>query len=514
MKANQTTSNIASGNLKRALRNRELLWAAFALVMLLFTTIVSAAPAKKGLSLSDYLEQVGEKNQSYLAAQQSAKAAKLTAGEATLIYKPVLDADGRMTADGFHNPFEENKDALNSRSASIGVSEQTKFGLNGKLSYVYSYYYAPFTLGQRFDPATLGYQTFQQVPAGSATWADGHAKLDLSLALWRNFWGSETRAQSELAESSALAKVYSQSFATKAVLLEAESSYWRLALARELVAMQKDAVDRAQKIQDWTSRRVNLQLTDRSEALAASTNLQARRLDLRNAQDDERAAAQAFNSARGVLSDTVTERLTDLGAELVARMSAPERSLHREDLKASEYQARASAAAAKISREKNKPTFELYASKPLTGIEAIQSGMQAYVAPTDRPSTTVGVRMSMPLDVMTESKVREGYAAEALAADWTYQRKVFDEELDWINLSAKFREAKDRFKLYADLEKTQKEKLEFERERQQRGRSTLNQVLLFESDLQLAQLGRIRTLTELLTLNAQMKLYGVSYESR
>jgi outer membrane protein TolC len=443
------------------------------------------------LSLSDYLTQVSEKHLGFKAADQTAKAAKKYAGEGSLLFEPNVFANASETADARNNPTTTG-DYSRIQNYSLGVSEQTNFGLTGKVSYN----------GLAMDLPGL--------PSYNAN----YGAVELSQSLLRNWGGQEARAQSELIETSALAKSFGQSYQTKAILLEAESLYWRLALAREMVQMQKDAVDRAQKIYDWTNRRVRLQLADRAENLQASTNLQARKIDLQSASDDERAAAQAFNASRGTASDQVAERLTDLNPEVIGSMSVPARASQRDDVKAAEYQAKANAASALLSREKDKPTLEVFGSTLLNDPSAPPAQLAAAIPPTSRPGTTLGLRLNAPLDLGTTSKAREGYAAEARAADWTYQRKTFEEERDWQDLTAKFRESKSRLKLYSDLERTQKEKLDYERDRQQRGRSTLQQVLLFENDFEIAQLGRIRTLADLLTLNAQMKLYGVSNESR
>lgn len=446
------------------------------------------APA---LTLRDYLEQVSTKHLGLKAAGQTAEAARLYSGEWKTLYAPTLVGNGQRTSEGPSNPLSPG-DRFNTSGYSLGVSQQTNFGLSGKLSYNYS----------SIDfPNMLGYNT-------------GYGQLDLSQSLLRNFGGAEVRAQADLAEATAMAKSFTQSYVSKSLTLEAEAAYWRLALARELVQMQKDAVDRAEKIAAWTNRRARLQLTDRAESLQASTNLQARRLDFKNAQDDERTAAQAFNASRGLLNDRVEERLVDLTPDLIARLRVPDRHDRRDDVKAAEYSARASAANSNLSREKDKPTFEVFGSSILTEPKAPTAQQSAVLPASSRPASVIGLRLTAPLNVSTLKRAREGHAAEAQAAEWTYQRKVFEEDRDWQDLSAKFRESKERFKLYSDLERTQKEKLDYERDRQQRGRSTLQQVLLFETDFEAAQLGRIRTLADLLTLNAQMKLYGVSYESR
>ena len=447
------------------------------------------APA---LTLGEFLGQVSDKHTGLKSAELTAKGAKLYSEEGSLVFKPVFTADGTVLSDQRSNPLSAN-DRLVTRNYNAGLKQQSRFGLGAQVNY------------KRMEMESPSF------PAYKADWV----QLDLSQSLLRNFGGRESRAQAEAIEAGALAKSYSQSYVSKNVLLEAETIYWRLALAREMVAMQKDAVERAQRISDWTNRRVNLQLADRAELLQASTNLQARKLELRTAEDDERAAAQAFNSSRGVVSNVVKESLVEFNRQLIEAMKIPERTQKRDDVKAAEFQAKATAANAVLSREKDKPTLELFGSVPLTEPSTSPAPQIASMIPiTSRPNTMIGVRATVPLDLSTLKKAREGWAAEAQGADWAYQRKAFEEERDWQDLTAKFTQTKERVKLYVELEKVQREKLNYERDRQQRGRSTLQQVLLYETDYQVAQLGLIRTLADLLQLGAQMKLYGVSYESR
>ncbi len=456
-----------------------------------------ATDARTPFTLSEYLGQVSDKHLGYKASDQTAKAAKLQAGEGSLVFKPNLFGNAVHQTYNRDNPFSTGDYTL-IRTYSLGVAQQTPIGLTGRVTY-----------------NQFGLDAPSPVPGGPGLgYSAGWAQLELSASLMRNFNGEEFKAQRDAAESGAMAKSFQNSFLTKNVLLEAESIYWRLVLAREMVKVQKDAVDRAQRISEWTNRRVRLQLADRAENLQASTNLQARKLDLKSAEDEERAARQAFNSSRGVLGDTVPENLAELGPELIASMTVPERTTKRDDVRAAEFQARAASASARLSRERNKPTLELFGATPLTTPDDPPATIASTLPASARAATQIGIRLQAPLDFGTVAKVREGYDAEAQAADWSFQRKVFEEERDWEDLTAKFRQGKDRLQLYTDLEKTQREKLDYERERQQRGRSTLQQVILFENDYELAQLGRIRTLAEVLTLNAQMKLYGVSYESR
>lgn len=457
-------------------------------------TAKDKAPEGPRLALEDYLKQVAEKHTGYKAADMTAKGARLTAQEGTLLFRPNLFGQAGAATSGQSNPFSDTEQ-FQSKSYSLGLSQNTDIGLTAKV-----------TANRNEFALNAGALSGRY----EATWT----QLELTQSLWRNWAGRELDATADAMEYGALANAYAQSHASKALLLEAEAAYWRLALAREIVKVQKDALDRAQRSSDWASRRARMQLADRAEALQASTASQARRLELRQAEDEATAAAQAFNASRGLNSTDVPEVLAEITPKLSDSLEVPTRSTRRDDVRAAEYQAKAGAANAQIARERNKPTVELFAAVPLSEPEEPTGAFASVIPQSARVSTTVGVRANIPLDFARTSRVREGYDAQATAAEYTFSRKSFEEERDWNDLVNKFTQAKQRLKLYEDLEKQQRDKLLYERDRQSRGRSTLQAVLIYEGDYQLAQLGRIRTLAELLTLNAQMKLYGVSYESR
>ncbi len=451
-------------------------------------------PTGSRLTLQDYLSQVATKHSGYKAAYLTSKGAKLTSQEAKLLFRPTLFGNAGASVAGQANPFSD-AEQFTSKTFSLGIGQSTDVGLSAKLT------------ANRSEFAL-------NAGALSGKYEANWTQLELTQSIWRNWAGREIDAQSEAMEYSALANAFAQSHAGKALMLEAEAAYWRLALSREVVLVQRDALERAQRSSVWADRRARMQLADRAEALQTSTALQARRLELKAAEDEASAAAQAFNSSRGLNSNDVDENLVEITPTLTDSLQVPERTSKRDDVKSAELTAKAGAANAQIARERNKPTVELYAALPLTEPEDPTGAFATVIPQTSRVSTTVGVRATIPLDFATTSRVREGYDAQATASTHVFERKAFEEERDWTDLVNKFTQAKQRLKLYEELEKQQREKLLYERDRQSRGRSTLQAVLIYEGDYQISQLGRIRTLAELLTLNAQMKLYGVSYESR
>ena len=458
-------------------------------------------PPKTVLDVTDFLNQVKQGNDAYKAAEATRKAAESYSHEAGLALSPMLFANAQQGSDGKPSPFASFSNfgagfaykTIDTNVYALGVSKQFAMGLKTSLSYT----------ATDMHYVGLGSQFFEASP-----------KIEATLPLWRNFWGRETRHAIEEGRIGSLAKAEGQDALAKGVMAEAEGAYWKLALAREALKVSQDSVERARALFDWTNRRVRLALSDRSEHLQSTAQLKARELDLRTAQDNERSARLAFNSARGISSDKVPETLEVMNAALVEKWETPNRTQTRPDIEAARLQAEAAEASARAAGERSKPTLELFGSYAFNSPQrATQSDALSDSWNRDHPTSLYGVRLNMPLDLSSSKRAQEGWAAEANASRTLIARKVFEQERDWQDVVARFQLAREKIRLYEDLETAQRENLDHERSRQKSGRSTVAQVILFEADYEQTQFARIGALAEVLGLNAQMKLYGVAYEA-
>jgi outer membrane protein TolC len=294
------------------------------------------------------------------------------------------------------------------------------------------------------------------------------------------------------------------------ILAQAESVYWRLVLARDSVRVAKDTLERQLKLRDWNANRVKMQLADRSDYLQSEAVVEARRLELRGAEDEERAAARAFNSLRSLDSDEVPEKLQSLVGTELDRLSPPARAQFREDVLAAEQQARLQEASAEIGRERNKPQLDFYAALSTNGRDVVQGSAINESFTLQRQNNTVGLRFVAPLNFGATSDAREGYARERQAASTNLERRRFEQEREWQDLSRRFEDAKARLKLARTYESAQREKLNHERDRQRRGRTTTFQVLMFEQDYSMAQLAHLQAQAQLLQILTQMKTFSPS----
>jgi outer membrane protein TolC len=462
------------------------LYPLFVLAAVGFAAACSALAAEPApaLTMDAYLSQVDSRSRDLQAAREASEGASLRSSESKLVTSPLFSAEAQWINDQKTNSlFPAAYREVNSKLYSIGLSQQTSFGLKGKLSYTLTNY--------------------EYVGNQPPFW-EGLPRLELSQSLLRNGFGSETRAQMELLEAGALATKYSESYRAKAIRAEAEGAYVRLATARELRDVLTRSLQRADQILGWNNRRFRMNLGESSDLYQAQANLESVKLQLQQAIDSERTASRDFNRLRNVDADEVPETV-----DLPEQASVPQlaRGQYRDDVRAAIENTRVAAANAALGGERNRSELEIFGSYALNSRESSAKRAIDESIGSDIPTRAIGVRFQTPLAFGTKSDVSKGYAKEKIAAETLRDQKVFEQDIEWKNLVLKLDEAKKRYEISKRLVDVQRKKAETERTRLQRGRTTTYQTLLFDQDLNLAEAGRIQTKGEILQILAQMRTY-------
>ncbi|MEY4630812.1 MAG: hypothetical protein RIQ81_932 [Pseudomonadota bacterium] len=468
----------------------------FLVTTLLFTGSLTTAQvfAAGPLSLDAYLEQVRTGNKAAQAADDLSQAGALKASERSVILSPTLYAtwmqsrDQKPTSNPAFMGTETNVDSL-----SWGIQQVTPFGLAGKAGISTNHIMIEGASPQ-FVPLADYYETRPQI--------------ELSQSLWKNGFGRETRAQLDLVEGQALLTKHTEKLKGKLLMAEAEGTYWRLSLAREALAAQKESYSRAIKMRDWSAGRVKLSLADRADLLQSEAAVKGRELEMQAAIDEEQSAARQFNSLRGIASDKVDDSLTRLTAEAIDKMPDPVRSGPREDVLAARQAEKLARSAADLARDKYAPQVDLFALIAGNGRDADDGKSSKDGLAIKHPTRQYGVKINVPLGVPAVMDQRRGAEMEARASQLTRERKEFDEEREWASLKDALDDSRKRLDLATKMEAVQKEKYEHEKGRQSKGRSTLFQVLMFEQDYAASQLNRIRMKADYMRIVAQMKTFS------
>lgn len=466
--------------------------------MLAVQTGASAAAAP--LLLSEYLEQTKTNHKGYRAAAQASQGAAERSREAGLVTLPQFTAEGQIYSDARPQLNSFGPAQTDASGIKLGLAQQFGFGVQTRLGY--QLMHTQLTLQPGTSPAFFSYTDYY----------DAIPSLDVSVPLWKGIGGSETRAAQTLARASALATHYGQAFAARMTLFEAELAYWRLAAARAVVSVQRKTLERTQYLEKWASQRVDLHLGDTSDLLQAKAASSFRELELKSALDEERAASQSFNSLRGI---DPSDPIGTLAALETGRSDIPDEwkklgapPADRADLLASRETERLQTAQSTQAIERNRPQIDIFGQLQLNGRGADQATAISKGWDFDHKTSVVGVKLVSTLDFWSRSAAKNGAIEEREAAGLAYDRKRFEQQQEFIDLRNRLAEAQSRLKLAEALERIQVQKLDRERDKLQRGRSTTFQLIQFETDSASAQLGKIRSRFDVLRLAAQLDTFS------
>ncbi len=448
------------------------------------------------ISIKDYIDQVESKSPGYDSSKKNVDGAVDTAIEGEFPTSPTFFMQYNDLTDKKLpvNPLAGGTLTLND-AFTTGVQEQFGFGLNAKLSY------------NLVNNQTNGLPAsfFQN---GQLIYTNVITELDLSQSLWRNFLGKETKATADIAQASALTTFYAEKFKIKQLIAQAESTYYRLAVAREAVKLANDVLDRAKKILDWTSKRVTVHLMDKADVLQAKAAYQARQLDLKNQKDEERAARLAFNSLRNSVSETVEDDLAEISENQILNLAPPKRMETPDDVKAAQQNERVTVASNELSIQKAKPDLSVFGTIAMNGLSSSFAPADSQAFSLDHPTYMIGLKLTMPLFFWESEQARRGRLKQQFAAESSTRQKRLESDQNWEDLNQHLAEAKERLSLASELVTAQKEKLDYEKYRISIGRTTTYQVLLFEQDYAEALLGRLKIENEILNVHAQLKTYA------
>ena len=460
-------------------------------------TLVSVVPNigfSSQLKLNDYISQVERNNQSMTASKLISQGAEERSKEGKLIFKPAVFAQWQTAIDKKPTAnINTQGDRTDQNFIVAGLTQQFDFGLKGKLSYNFAH-------TKVYDASPL------YVPVSD--FYDGIATLELTQSLWRNFWGVENRSQEEIIDSQALATKYTENFKMKATIAQAESLYWTLSQIRKVVKVQRESLERAQKIRVWNQNRLQSGLAENSDFLQSDANYKAREFELKSSNQDLKTTQRSFNSLRGIDSDLLDEDLESVDSNKIKRLALPEKEALREDTKAALELKNISKANSILSVERNKPVFEVYGSYARNGRDIDSTQAASNTFKTDHDTKAIGLRFVTPIDFINLTDNINGYRKEEIAAEQNYSRKLFEQEQQWNDLSTRFEDAKIRLSLVEKIEEAQKIKASNERERLSKGRTVTFQVLNFEQDYAQSELARIQSETNILNIYAQLKTFS------
>lgn len=449
------------------------------------------------LSLQTYLREVLQYNQGLQGANLLASGASQRMKEGTLLIKPRFFAEGQYLQDNYDPNWSPiNGNSRNLQTYKAGISQTTPYGIQGKVYYNYQH------------------QTLAALPPllPSTTYTASSPIVELNIPLARNLVGRETRANVSLLRAQVDLAKHLQQFNNQQLMAQAESAYWHLAIARQIIAKQQESLHRAVQIQQWISIKATHYLKEEADILQAQSAVESKKLDIQSAMNDLKLAELNFNNYRGICSTLVNNILVSYHPHITDHVEIPAHGV-RQDVFIAEQEQNMQIANARVGIEKNTPDLDLYMSYAFNGNNPSANQAIAQSFTTNYPSTAVGLRLSLPLDFNRLKQDRAGYKKEILGAKYLFKQKLIENDRLRESLILKIHNAQSRLSITTQLEKINSAKLNAERVRLTYGKTTTYQVLLFEQELVNAQIAQFMLEDEILQLRAQLRTFGATNES-
>lgn len=434
-------------------------------LMFILGFYLNQALAADALSLKQYIEMVQTKDPAIQSAQLSLEGSRLIEKNARLLTGVNFFANGTYLKDGRPTvapSFQGDQTDVN--SVSVGLQQQTSFGL-------------AWTLSQNYQFTKIYNASIIPMPE----YYDMYPKIELSLPLWRNWLGSETKAIQGQIETQVQVQKINSELARIQKENEIKDAYYTLATQQKSYDIQKDSLQRADKILSWAESRASRNLSDKSDVYQTQALVSARKLELMSAEEKLKEAARLFNSFLEVDSDSVNYRLISDEIDSKQLELRKDQAKARLDLLLQKENLKSVESSYVAQREKNKPSLNLNMAYLKQGRDSTSSGAQSKISEA-KDYQMVGVTFSMPLDIGNMSDSKEGYAKLADSQILAEKARLRNEWIQWKNAVDQAETLAQQLKIVRDLETIQKNKADLERSKYNNGRSTTYQVLMFEQD--------------------------------
>lgn len=447
------------------------------------------------LTINEYLTQVQEKSLSYLQGKTQAEGASLVSREADLLTSPYFFAEGRHSFDTFipAPPQPSSYDQKNVGQYSAGVTQKFNFGLEAKLAYTVT---------------KTRYENSDFAAGVESSYWDATPEIELKMPLWGNGFGRTINAQQELTRNQNLANQYGALANSQNLLINAEVAYWQLSMAKERLIIQEQAVGAGQNIYNYVNRQKQKNLGESADVLQATALIESYKLQQQQARNDVERAQRAFNTFLNLESSTPIPELEKVDYTQLQTVVIPDaRPGERLDVQAARAQVALTKASNTLILERNKPTLDVVGGYALQGRGVEASRAFTNGSKTNHDSGYVGVMFNMPLNFSAVSDTIAGAKRLQDSAEMNERNLTYTQEQDWYDLKQRLVESQAALKVARSMENAQKAKLDNERTRLRQGRTTTYQILLFEQDYTTAQAARIQSATQIIALEAQLKLY-------
>lgn len=449
---------------------------------------------KKLLTLEEYLNQVMEENTGYKAASNLSYAFDKEASTGKLLSSPMFKAKAYKLDDKLPRVIpklfgDENIFA----DFTFEIGQETRYG-------------SEWIIGSE-----IHHERWYKVDLDFVPQPDFYLithKLYLKQSLIKNYLLNEIRSENNKIRAKSMEKSYLQQENILKVLSEAKSTYWKLAIAKQILDIYVEHTQTTEALLKWCQKRYEQNLLPSSEVFRAESLYNLQKMQLQTQEDKVKGIAWKFNTLRGSESETLNqEKLEIIDSYYINHLSIPKRAPMPAKLLAFKEKIAKQEAKANINRNHILPQLDLYTRLELGGLNKSSSTAYNQSWSGNKNQWEIGIIFQIPLNICQEAKSLRALKREIRGLQQGLEWKKFETDQNWENLVHEFYETKKAIALHQTVQDTQKLAVENEKQRYKKGLSTMFTINSFEDNYYKSKIATLKTYENLLQILSKMKMY-------
>jgi outer membrane protein TolC len=459
------------------------------------TSLVSAQTSTSSrLTLSEYLKKAQETNQRYLSVDRGLQAAKRKLTASGLDYEPVLSLQYLKSSDESLPNQLGSKTDLTQQTVSLSKKFQTGTSL---------------TLTGALNAFEYEGATPVAVAGGLDKYTSGNLAISLRQSLWKDFFGRNSQRSLNRESKTYELEYRAADFERRRVNLQFESSFWDYLLAQEDLKLKKENLERASKLEKWTSARVGNGISDQSDLMNSKALISLRTLQYQTAQDELQAQEATL---RDTLEMQDSDPLPVLVGDLEKSSSHIEVLAQRTEVLPissilAQLEAQVKTLVAQEKAESMKPDLSVFGTYASNSFNRESSAALSEIDDGKLAKSVIGVSFSMLLGTGAKGSFLDAAQLEAKASEVKAQKELSSGITNWKEFLRRYQVVKQNVIVLQDIAKYQEARARAERDKFSKGRTVTANVVTAETDAAEASVNLLRARSNLRKLEASSVLY-------
>lgn len=452
--------------------------------------ILLTAVTTNAMSLEEYMKVLLTKNKEILSYNYAIEAAQEKQIAGDLLLSPTLTLGYNVTSDKSQpSTIADKRETTNTN---IGLSKKFSTGTSISLA-----------------ADTSKYAYTEPVTAGNNGYSRGGVGVTLQQSLWKDFFGRGTRLRQDREYKTMRLETLGYELKKRAALIQKESDFWDYVVAQENMKLKQDNLNRAKKLETWTSNRVYNGISDQSDLLQVKALVSLRELELSNAQDELKSIS---TKVKENLELSENDPIPNLTADLSQTRSQVESLKQSKNIVKIEsfltiLESEVKSNVSEETEDSLRPDLQLVGKYTTSAYSTDYSEAQKNITKTDRPITYVGLSVSWMFGSDAKSSQISSAKKDSLASqNKAAQAKVVGVS-SWEEHLRKYELTKKNVKTLEKIAEFQRERAKAEQSKFSKGRTITSNVVSAETDSAEAEVNYLKAKSGLRKLEAATQLY-------